>query len=63
MLDDKPANQAEPDPNQILRPRQIEAETNTSWNTHKRAKPEAVIQLGPRAVGMTRRDARRPITK
>ena len=48
MSDDKPAPttpQRDLDP--ILRPRQIEEITSTSWNTHKRAKPEAVIQNWP----------------
>jgi hypothetical protein len=54
---------AERDPDEILRPKKVEQETNVSWNTQKRAKPEAVIQLGKRAVGMKRRDAHRSITR
>jgi hypothetical protein len=47
----------EPDPNQILRPKQVAQETNASWKTIARARPDKVVQLGARAVGMRRGDA------
>jgi hypothetical protein len=58
-----PATSFDPDWDQILRPKEVEQETGLSWASHRRAKAESVIQLGIRAVGMTRRDAHRPITR
>ena len=63
MPDSKPIPIAERDPDQLLRPKQVEAETGLSWEAHVRAKPDAKIQIGLRAVAMKRRDAHRPITK
>jgi hypothetical protein len=42
----------------VLRPKQIERELNTSWKTIRRARPDKVVKLGKRAVGMERGHAR-----
>jgi hypothetical protein len=47
----------------ILRPREIEELTGVSWKTISRARPEAIIQLGKRAVAMRRSDVLRPLTR
>jgi hypothetical protein len=56
---DKPANK---DLDQILRPAQVEEETNASWKTIARARRDKVVQLGKRAVGMRRGDVLAPPT-
>jgi hypothetical protein len=63
IIETAPNVTKERDPNEILRPRQIEQETNTSWKTISRARPDKVVQLGLRAVGMRRGDALRPVSR
>jgi hypothetical protein len=53
----------EKDPDEILRPKQVEEETNTSWKTISRARKDKILQLGIRAVGMRRGDALRPVSR
>jgi hypothetical protein len=52
---------AEPDP--ILRPKEIEELTGVAWKTIARARPDAVIQLGKRAVAMRKSDVLRPLSR
>jgi hypothetical protein len=47
----------------ILRPGEIEELTGASWKTISRARPDAVVQLGIRAVGMRRSKALGPPTR
>jgi predicted DNA-binding transcriptional regulator AlpA len=47
----------------ILRPREIEDLTGMSWKTIARAKPEAIIRLGKRAVAMRRSDVLRQVNR
>jgi hypothetical protein len=48
---------AEKDPDEILRPQEIEKEVKVSWKTIARAHPDKVLHLGKRARGMRRGDA------
>jgi hypothetical protein len=57
-LDESPKN-----PDELLRPKQIEKETNTSWKTVRRARPDKVVHIGIRAVAMRRGDALRPVNR
>jgi hypothetical protein len=62
MTQCKPLTASEPD-DEIWRPKKIKEKTGASWKTISRARPDDVIQLGKRAVGMWKSAVLRPANR